>query len=240
MRLIETAKVLKDKIVELEELRKSAGAADHFERRAKDFEGPARELSQLAKAVTLLRKNSVPLMQLQHELEGWQALLKELEEKYERHPATILDPFPNEDVRAKLLTPLKNLPGSIRTNLSGAWSSWVTGRLPAVNEEILGVLGAIQGLRQSVDKLRTLKRDVLIAAAILPQAQTDIDAVSSRTQAIEKEWAGIAGAGIPEDVIRFLRAAGQFGGAPYAMLTAGVMQWLKDQHLDQSLKVKIG
>jgi len=239
--LVESAALLKGNLVDLEKLQKSAGAADRFERRAKDLVPSAKELLQLAKTVSVLHKNSVPMTALQQvNAAPLEALLKRLSDNYENDPTTILDPFPSEDVRARLLTPLRQLPGALRSVLGNLWAAWVTGKLPSMNDEVLRVLATITALSHSVEKLQTLKREVLTAAAVLPQEQADIDGVLNRVKTIEKEWASLAGAGIPDDVIRFLRLAGQTGGAPYGMLTAPVMQWLKEHEIHHLLKIKIG
>lgn len=241
MNLVESATTLKTDLAALEQLRKSAGAADRFERRAKELEAPAKDLSQLATVISLLRNHSVPNVQFEELALGeWETRLKRLRENYEQDPTTILDPYPNEDVRAKLLSPLKQLPLDVSSRVSAAWVSWVSCRLPAVSDDILNVLSGIPALRNSVEKLRALKQEVSIAASRLPQTQAHIDGVLKRIQALETAWGALTGAGIPKEVIQFLRAAGQVSGAPYAMLTPAVMQWLIEHQLHQSLTVKVG
>ena len=152
----------------------------------------------------------------------------------------MLEPFPNEDARFVFIQPLRQLPNKVDTAMREVWANWVRSHLPQLDVEVLEILGAIAALRQPVGQILSLRREANQCCAVLPEGGDDIEHALRLCARIREEWFSLAGEGIPQEVMTFLRDAGSPSGAAYSLLTAGVMEWLNQHGLKQALRVRMG
>lgn len=241
MTILQRSAALAEKVRELVQAREQAARAIHFAKRAEELAGPAEELRDCAALKRLLAAQRIPTPGVNSlPLPWWSEMLSGLKDRYAKDQSAILSPVPNgEDVRAKFLLPLKQLPAKVREILKSAWMEWVQAKIPAIKDDLLTVLEGIPALRSSVQKISETKRRALEKASELPRTQADIDQVLSLASQIEQAWRSLTGDGIPDEVIEFIRVAGQPGGAPVNALSPLVLDWFRQHAIDQSLRVRV-
>ena len=232
---------LKNQVKILVEKRKEHNKADRFETRAEQFREPSEVLKNTAMHAMVLDAGGIALSGINIEdLRYWQGRLGGLLVKFRETPISILDPVaPGEDARRVLLNPLQQLKIKLDEMAKMSWRSWVEQQGPKISPDVLNVLSGVPTLRASVQSIIFLQERLRHAANSLPDSADAISAARALGQNLQDAWQGLAGTGIPESVIFFLRAAGQQNGAAFGLLTDEVRDWLGEHQLMTSLKVKL-
>lgn len=240
MTLLQRSDALAQMIKDLVQLKEHAAQAAHFARRADDLAVPASELREWSAVHMVLTSHGIVAPGLGTlSLTSWAGTLSEIKDRYTHDPKVILDPFPGQDVRAIFVVPLKQLPARVREVLKTAWSEWVEKQMPAIRDDLLAVLSGIPALRSSVQTISDTKRRALQKGSELPRARADIDEVLSFARQIDQAWRSLTGDGIPDEVIAFIRIAGQPSGAPVGALTPLVLEWFEQHRIDQALRIRV-
>lgn len=159
--------------------------------------------------------------------------LRQLRDRYLENASSILGP--NRLVAVK--TTLPSIASSLERELLTAWDTYTRERIPAVNDEVLNVLGRIPALRAHVDRvwagLRALKERQLR----LPTTQGEIDTFDRMASDAGTTWNAFDSAQLPSEVLRFLKEAGS-GGAALETLTEVVRRWLDQHALTASFRIR--
>jgi hypothetical protein len=241
MSLINRSQNCSQRILELDALEERSNYAHLFERRANDLRNPVNELSSLNSVTQLFIDRNVEVPNLD------QALISTLSDRisnllnrYIADRNVILDPFPEEDFRYVVTTPLNSLPGKVQTSLLSAWQEWSKQIVPEINADILDVLYLIPSLQHSVTSIRNLKVRINAILNTLPKSEDDFNNLETLSQLFAGEWTALTGEGIPDNVLSFLRTSGGREGAPYSSLTPEVLTWLINHNILESLKIRVG
>lgn len=214
--------------------------AKRFEDRGQQLRGPAAQLKAVALHATVLKHAGVAINTLDaDQLARWKARLQGLLDEFERDPSSILDPAPGEDARKVLLEPLKQLPSDVANTLIQEWQSWLREQAPAIPSELLDVLSVVPSLGPAVREIRSADAAVRVAGKSLPNDSGAVDAIKATASRLQALWDQLSSGGIPEEVVIFLRAAGQRDGAPYALLTPDVLRWMQQHDLLITLKIRL-
>jgi hypothetical protein len=240
MSLIERARCLSLELREIGGLKKRAEQADLFEKRAKDLKTPAEQLGELEGAVKVIAYLRIPTPLLDRSLvKNLRDRIIDLKTRYDSDKSVVLDPFPGEEVRWVLTTPLSQLPKKVNDALLSAWEKWSSEEVPEVNKDVLDILFSVVSLRNSVVSLRSLKSKAVTACAGLPDGLDDVEHLQRLCGEISFMWQNLAGEGIPEDVLNFLRSAGTQDGANFSLLNETVLDWIDAHGLRGSLRIRM-
>lgn len=241
MSLFERAQNLSLEIQEIDALKKRADQAELFEKRATALSVPADEMKKLETAITIIASLDIPVLSLDHNLIGnLNRRIVDLRDRYTFDKNVMLDPFPEEDVRWVFNQPLTQLPQKVKTALLEAWENWAKKNIPEIDGDVLDILGGIVALRESVNTVRFLKVSAETICTSLPNENDDVDQLKQLCKKIADAWHNLAGEGIPNDVLVFLRVAGSRDGARFDLLTTEVLDWLTIHGLRDSLRIKMG
>ncbi|SAK87911.1 hypothetical protein AWB82_06078 [Caballeronia glebae] len=241
MTLLLRAQTLSQNITALGELKKRAEQAGVFERRAEELASPAEACRKLNGCAQVLASQEIRPTSLDAELvRALYERVSDLIHRYAGDRNVMLDPFPNEDTRFVLTQPLRQLPSKAEAAMREAWANWARSRLPQIDVEVLEILGSITTLRESVGRIRNLKREAELRCSTLPEGSEDIACVLQLCTQIREEWLNLTGEGIPQGVLIFLREAGTPSGAAYSRLNAEVLEWLSAHGLKQALRIRMG
>lgn len=241
MKLLERAQSLSFEIRALDDLKKRAAQAGVFEKRANDLVGPANEIEKLTSAVEVIARHAIPVPLLDRGAIG--ALhnrITDLHARYAKDKNVMLVPFPEEDVRWQLNTPLAQLAPKVRTALIDAWGNWARAQVPQIDKTILDVLGGISALQEPVARVRNLTTQAHALCSALPGGDEEINRLKNFCHEIADAWRNLAGEGIPANVLIFLRASGSHDGATFDSLSAEVLAWLAEHGLRNALRIRIG
>jgi len=238
---------LSERCIDLEAQIKSLGQAkvlasqaSHFEKRADELTAVSREFAPISNMFDLLKDVKIKF-QLSSDLnlDYWHSQFVSLKEKYDSDPNFILNPVPGQDARAVLLNPMKQLPSTVKAAITSEWTAWAHGQIPAINDDLIGVLASISSMKIKVERIRALKRTALEIANRLPSSKNDVDAFTVCMKDLRQAWDALAGGEIPKEVINFLRIAGSSQGADFDQLTPNVQKWFREHELEKTLRIRV-
>ena len=146
---------------------------------------------------------------------------------------------PGSTVQNQLIHPLKTMARRIEESSAAAWSAHVGEHLPRVASDTLTLRERLPGMKRKVDAFR----DALARAQELAKAPPTSDAgfaqFQARASACRDAWADLEGEALPDDVRRFLQAAGQPGGASIELLLKGeTLEWLRTHGLIDHFRIR--
>lgn len=220
--------------------RKEKAEAERFEDRARQVKAPALALENAAAHGKVLKDAGVAVEGVDGDaVARWRNRLNGLLESFQLSPTSILDPSPGEDVRRVLFEPLRQVAATLDGALQNSWQTWVDEQVPQISADLLQVLGAVPALSSAVSVVRSAQSELRLMAARLPSDVEDVVAAKSKAQRAQETWQTIVGGDIPEEVVLFLRAAGQRDGAAFLLFTTVVRDWLTQHSLLASLKIRL-
>lgn len=132
--------------------------------------------------------------------------------------------------RKKLLARVAAIASAWHNQTLQAWSEFVGQLTPDLDGEVLLILQGVPDLSRSVQEAREGLEDLRKASAQLPARAADVDLVRSIADRTRVVLGSIGGGDMPQEVIRFLRAAG-VGGADLGQLTDTVRVWLEKHEI---------
>lgn len=230
----------REQVATLASRRKEKQEARRFEERAQQLSVPARSLDEAASHATVLAEADVPVQGIDVEALGrWRARLDGLLTAFQQDPASILEPAPGENPRIVLFEPLRKSLGEVNKGLTLSWRRWVEDRVPPIPAELLQVLEGVPALAGPVRDIRAARAQMRQASEALPSDAADIAAARVAADRLSGLWESLAGGGIPEAVVVFLRAAGQRNGAVFSLLTPEVGTWLQQHALVDTLRIRL-
>jgi hypothetical protein len=156
----------------------------------------------------------------------------ELRARYDSDRASILGPN-----RLAILRSIHALADTLEQRLLATWKAHAQVLVPAVNNDVLNVLSRIAALRSSVDAVWTGLRELDALLLRLPGSAAEIDAFEAKAADVRMKWDAFDSRHLPQEVLRFLKDAGGTG-APLDTLTETVQQWLRENHLTASFRIR--
>lgn len=164
-------------------------------------------------------------------LELVQSTLKE----YQQNPECIIDS--QNFSRAKFQSSINKLTSTLKQQLLQAWQSYLTRNLPSLNSDLLNVLWKVDAFQPTIHKIRQL--NIQINRDVIPKYQEQFDHAERLIQQLNDTWNTLNAENFPEDVLKFLRAAGSNTGASLDLLTPTVETWIKEHHLSNTLRIRL-
>lgn len=142
----------------------------------------------------------------------------------------------NQKFKAKdLKRKLNSLINKINQILQILWENYKTNKLPSTNEEILRLLGEINAFKSTVERVNYLRRRI---PKELPINEAEFQQIEETINELKQTWESLSSENVPENVIRFLRAAAS-QGASLKLLTPDVQNWLDKHQITNSLRVRL-
>jgi hypothetical protein len=239
--LFERVAHTRQRIHDLRALKERAARASEFEQRAQTLRGIASGLGTISTPATVMHQAGIDVSQLDRvSLVGIQIKAEQLKDFYEKDRNSILNPFPDQDFRQVFLAPCSALKQKTETALKEAWSIWVRGKRPAIDQEVLNVLAGVNALSRTVVSIQELLSQIARHASALPTNAEDVKEVIDSCAQADQAWHALAGDGIAPEILTFLRAAGSGIGAQYDLLTPSVLEWLDAHKLRHLLRIRLG
>ena len=237
MTLVERCVELNKQLLELAELEKVAGDISDFQDLKDLLDTAINPLRPLHTTVQLFKTNKeIELVNLP--TGDADRLFREFttaQSDFETDPSSIT----RETGLRKIIFSLPGFESNVRASLSRSWSDYTSKHSPQLDVASLEVLASIPTLKSIIDRIRFLQVDIDRLRSSLPETDTDIQNFHKKINQLKGEWQALAGEGIPESVIKFLRACGGVGGANLDLLTDEVLNWLSDRHIEESFRVVI-
>ena len=240
MSLLERVELTSGRIESLQSLKDLAAQAAEFEQRAKTLEGLANEFEELRVPAAVLEEVGIEVSldaKLLGALHSKAVLLKD---GYTRERNFILTPFPGEDFRFVFVNPCVSFKKKTKAALHDAWLGWVQKNTPAIDHDVLQVLSTINALGTAVASIQAVLGVIHRLATILPQSVNEARQVVALCSQVNEAWHQLAGDGIAQEVLAFLRAAGGSVGATYDLLTPSILEWLDEHNLRHVLRIRLG
>ena len=135
-------------------------------------------------------------------------------------------------------TPIERLIPEFESAVTSAWTTYVTSRIPPVDQQVLGVLRRLPGFQQSVRRIETSLSLMQAAMVTPPQNAEALAAFNERVTAVEDAWHSLGGQSVPPAVLQFLKDAGS-QGATLEQLSNEVRGWLEAHHLFARVRVHL-
>ncbi|MGE0322131.1 MAG: hypothetical protein AB7K71_02620 [Polyangiaceae bacterium] len=124
-----------------------------------------------------------------------------------------------------LLTRLSEVAHALKTSVQSSWQS-VVSEHQGPDEASLKRFEFFPGQKHTVQKIRELRQALEAETKQLPATAADYDRFQLAYGALQQELLKLDPEAFPEDVLRFFRAAQHANGAPIALFTSDVRDWL--------------
>jgi len=221
MTLVERCTDVQGQIRRYEKLRKAQGEAEAYATRLKMLKDRSDVLRPLMATRRALLGKAVAHEVPAEPATRAAALLAKVRTDYVRDPGTIVA----SHALGNAPRILQALSDRLRTMLESAWHGYVDSRHVEVSEHLLGILDQIPGLQASISEIRASQGRITRLRGTLPSDAAAVDALDAAVAQLRVLWQKLAGDGVPDQVMQFIRAAAA-GGASLEMLTDEVEAWL--------------
>lgn len=236
--LIDRASYVHDRAVRYEDLRRLATQQRDFESQLEKLRTPTQTLEGLNVVRRQLAAEGVPLQPLVFT----SALREELTtftEDFRKDRSVLIDPR-HAPHRKALIKRLDALVEDRNSKTTADWHAYVLDLIPSIREDVLDVLGRVVDFRNTVTIIRNELRALKASAEQLPSSEDAIKAVRQGAERMSSAWTTLGGEGLPEEVLTFLREAGDKAqGAPLQRLTSTVREWLSRHNLEDGFVIRM-
>lgn len=207
-----------------------------FQEREKQLTLAIQELTQLVVTLRVFRQKGAIAIDFNARVEPILGTVTSINGKFQDRPESIIDN--NNFNGAKFLSTLKSsLTNPLKKELLEAWKNYLTRTLPATNPEIIDLLYRIDAFKPTVQKVKNLR--ALIKEEELPKSEEEFSYIESIIHQLQESWNALSSSEVPDDVIRFLRASVSQQGATLDLLNPEVLMWVKQNRVDNLLRIRL-
>lgn len=204
-----------------------------FSTQAQEIERAVTNVAPTLTAWQLFQTRAIGNVEAPESVSGLLQQLRQIRDRYVEDPGTILG--------ANRLPAVRNgvpvLGAKLRQELLTAWRAYGATKVPAVNADVLNVLGHIAALTIKVKQVGAGIRDLDDRLNRLPSSDTDIEEFEAAAEAVRIRWNDFDSDHLPAEVLRFLREASDTGAA-LDDLTDTVKKWLDQYGLGASFRIR--
>ena len=133
---------------------------------------------------------------------------------------------------------MNTLLGVVRQQFRDKWRAYCDDLSPAIQPEVLEVLGRLSSLQEMVGRLQRQRGVVDRGRQTLPRTLRDVTEVLGAAKIVKMEWSRLAGDDLPPEVLTFLRSV-MTQGAALGALTPPVLAWLSDRQLLHLFRITV-
>lgn len=215
-------------------LKKYATNLQGFQSRQEQIMQSVAEISPLVGAVKAFREKGIADFDLTHKADGLLGIIADTEANFQKNPEWILD---NKSFKGNIFkSNVEGLKTALREQLSRTWKNYLFQHMPSTNNEMLSILAGVEAFKQTIQRIQRL--DLQIQQAEFPKSSEEFESADRLIDQLKQTWNSLSSNEVPEDVLRFLRAAAN-QGAPIDLLTPEVKDWLTRHRIAGSLRIRL-
>jgi prefoldin subunit 5 len=233
--LIEKSKQLIKLSQKKSDIQKYATNLQGFQARQTQIEQAIASTIPLVEILRAFRQREILNFDLTQKANILLAFIADAELKFREEPEWIIDNknFGKNSFNLKL----EQLQNALREQLSQAWRTYRSQKMPSTNNEILNLLERVTAFRPTVQRIKNLDLQIQ-QVTLFPQSSEEFIRIEQLIEQLKQCWDSLNADEVPETVLRFLRVAAN-QGASLSLLTPEVKDWLTQHGLIDSLRVRL-
>jgi len=166
-------------------------------------------------------------------VDGELSAVVELLKAFRKDPQAV-----NAPVYSSTTERVNTLLGVVRQQFREKWRAYCDDLSPAIQPEVLEVLGRLSSQQEMVGRLQRQRGVVERGRQTLPQTLREVTEVLGAAKIVKMEWSRLAGDDLPPEVLTFLRSV-MTQGAALDALTLPVLAWLSDRQLLHLFRITV-
>ncbi|HEY3413889.1 MAG TPA: hypothetical protein VGM51_12675 [Armatimonadota bacterium] len=232
--LLELCGRLEQNMNRLQALRQDRRLIEQMQTRRGQVDDAVAGLRSAANSLHVLQSNDVPVQVPDDWARRILARTREIRAAVHEDTLAYGDLSGNRD----FFRELGEFTAKLTENLSDAWRSYNGLHNVSMDPLVLDTLERFPRFQSDIANIRRLQRDVGQAGVRYPRRQDEFTRFRNAVDQLAIEWDRLSGDSLPDDVLKFLRAAAS-GGAALNILTDKVQEWLKAHSLSNTFHVTI-
>jgi hypothetical protein len=193
------------------------------------------QVNELVESLRLFRQHGLIAIDSDPNIKNVLQTLESVISNYQQNPEWILD-NKNFD-KTKLQSNINKITHKLKQQLLQSWQNYLRRKLSTPNQELLNVLDKIEDFKPNIAQIRRL--ELQINSEKLPKYQEQLNHINNLIEQLNKTWDTLNADNVPEEVLSFLKAAGNDRGAPLNLLTPTVRTWINEHQLSHTLRIRI-
>ncbi len=218
-------------------LRRNVNRVEAFQSRAQQIAAALSRLKPLTDACQLLRDRGIDVPGTEGLVGAASAEVEALRTCFVEDPERFIDSR-GVDFR-RFAAVFENACQMLQTAIMVSWQSYIESQKPTVSSEVLAVLARIPAYSRHVTKIREGSAALTSIATRIPSDPSDYQSVASAIAKMDDAWNALDTSALSQPVLNFLRSSSGPDGAPVAMLTEEVRQWLSDHRLEGDFRIRV-
>ncbi|MEH2218236.1 MAG: hypothetical protein V7K72_14190 [Nostoc sp.] len=225
-------------LVELSQRRKSlqnfAGNRQIIQTRQKQITDALATIQPLVEALKAFRQRGINNINLTQNVESILSFVINAEENLQNNPDWILD---NKNFKGNFLkSNVENLKTTLEQQLSAAWKNYRDQKMPSTDNEILKFWSEVEASKRTVLEIQIIDRE--IKKVIYPKNNDEFESCERKIEQFNYSWNSLNSSELSEAVSRFLQAVSD-KGAPLNLLTPEVQDWINQNGISDSFKIRL-
>ncbi|MEA5511953.1 hypothetical protein VB715_19455 [Crocosphaera sp. UHCC 0190] len=217
------------------ELQKYANNQQGFKSRQEQITEYYQQVIKVLEPLRLFRSKGLISVDFAPLVENLLNLVQLTVKHYQENPEWIID---NQNFnRSKFQSSINKLTSTIETQLLEIWKNYLKRKLPSTNSEFLNILDQIDQFKPTIQRIRQL--EIQISSEEFPKYQERFDHIENLIQQLNDTWNTLNAENVPDEVLKFLKAAGSNTGASFNLLTPTVEAWIKEHRLSHTLRIHL-
>jgi hypothetical protein len=219
-------------------LRVDVHRVDSFQTREKQLRRAVEFVEPLARACALLRAHGELVPGAAERVRAAVQQVAALRELYTSNRDAFIDPKQAEFRRFESV--LSQACEEIDEAALTAWRRYLAHHRPALSDETLNVLSRVPAFAAYVRTIRDLGVRLTRLGDELPSREEAFREVERIEARVREAWDALDSAALSPPVVEFLRASSTADGAPLALLTPEVLDWIDEHLLGKDFRVRVG
>jgi hypothetical protein len=230
--LIEKTEYLINELNDLESLQEISNESSAFNKRNVKLKSISSDLEILTTSVCLFSSQGFKI-DTESIFSFPNSAFNKLKIKWENDKSSILKP---NDFFSKV--DFKSIDNEVKINLQNQWEGHVDNVRPSIHMGQLKVLKKIPDLSILVFELQEKLKMLNELKGHLPEEEASFKLVISLVSEMKELWEQLSSNNIPDEVVIFLKKAGNDDGINLSEITQEIMEWLNKNNLTHLCQVK--
>jgi hypothetical protein len=206
-----------------------------FNSRKNQLIGLSTKLAKVFQTYKVLKEKGIQTEDFKGQLADVMRKLQEVNQKYIDDPSWIKDQNSLDQLSRKI----DKLTIDMTGNFLDVWKEYINQQVPALNTEILSILGKISSFSVTTNEINRIYQNIQTQIRVLPTSTRDVVNMETKCKTLVAKWNQLGADDVPQEVLTFLRGTGTLRGATLSMLTVEVIAWLKQHRLDPYISIKM-
>ncbi|MBH8566785.1 hypothetical protein I8748_32340 [Nostoc sp. CENA67] len=232
--LLEKSQELIDLSQRRKSLQKFAGNLQIIQTRQKQIADAIATIQPLVEALKAFRQRGINNINFTQNVESILSFVINAEENLQNNPDWILD---NKNFKGNFLkSNVENLKTTLEQQLSAAWKNYRDQKMPSTDNEILKFWSEVEASKRTVLQIQIIDRE--IKKVIYPKNNDEFESCERKIEQFNYSWNSLNSSELSEAVSRFLQAVSD-KGAPLNLLTPEVQDWINQNGISDSFKIRL-